>query len=106
MALVLNEDWTAHVVGQMHKYRIMNIELAARCVYRVDENGDASRYPAPSYSPQYLSTVLNGNKVFESEEAAQKTQERILSALDELIAERMSEVEKSDAGNDAGPEGD
>ena len=42
----------------------------------------------------------------ESEEAAQKTQERILSALDELIAERMSEVEKSDAGNDAGPEGD
>ena len=52
----------------------------------------------------------NGRKgseeVFESEEAAQKTQERILSALDELIAERMSEVEKSDAGNDAGPEGD
>ena len=101
MALVLNEDWTAHVVGQMHKYRITNIELAARCVYKVDENGEKK-----SYSPQYLSTVLNGNKVFESEEAAQKTQERILSALDELIAERMSEVEKSDAGNDAGPEGD
>lgn len=95
MALVLNEDWTAHVVGSMHKYRITNIELAARCVYKVDDNGEKK-----SYSPQYLSTVLNGNKVFESDEAAHKTQERILAALDELIAERIIEVEN--AGDNAG----
>ncbi len=93
-----NEDWTARVVGLMHKYRITSIELAARCVYKVSKDGKKS------YSPQYLSTVLNGNKIFESDEAAQKTRERILSALDDLISERVSEVEN--ARTDAGSERD
>lgn len=79
MALVLNEDWTAEVVGLMHKYRIKNPELAEKC----------------GYHPTYLSTVLNGNKAFESDEAAQKTRERIQTALNDLITERMSEVEQN-----------
>lgn len=38
-----NEDWTADVVRQMHKYRISNPQLAAAC----------------GYSAAYVSTVLN-----------------------------------------------
>lgn len=89
---VLNEDWTADVVGRMHKYRVSNSELAARCVYK--ETGDGV---VKSYSPAYLSTVLNGKKTFENEDSARKTREVIQSALDALIAERMADA---DAGND------
>jgi len=81
MALVLNEDWTAYVAGQMHKYRITNVELAEKC----------------GYAPAYLSTVMNGNKVFKNDEAARRTKDRILSALEEIIAEKMSEVNSGDA---------
>ena len=88
MTMVPNADWTAEVAGKMHKYRITNAELANRCVYKVDRSGEEK-----SYHPAYLSTVMNGNKEFESEEAAERTKERILSALDELIAERLKEVE-------------
>ena len=98
MALTLNEDWTAYVAGQMHKYRITNVELAGRCVYKVDEHGGKI-----SYSPQYVSTVMNGKKEFETDEAAQKTKDRILSALDELIAERLKEVK--DGSKDGEPDG-
>lgn len=98
MALTLNEDWTAHVAGQMHKYRITNVELAGRCVYGVDKDGEKK-----TYSPQYVSTVMNGKKEFESDDAAQKTKECILSALDELIAEKLKEVEDgSDDGKSDG----
>ena len=90
---VLNKDWTADVVGRMHKFRISNTELAARCVYK--EAGDGT---TKSYSHQYLSTVLNGRKEFESEESERKTREVIQSALDVLIAERMADAEG--AGND------
>ena len=92
---VLNEDWTADVVGRMHKYRISNNELAARCIYK--ETGDGA---AKSYSHQYLSTVLNGKKTFENEESARKTREVIQSALDTLIAERMADADAGNDGND------
>lgn len=81
MAQVLNEDWTAYVVGEMHKYRIKNPELAEEC----------------GYHPTYLSTVLNGNKEFGSEEAAEKTKEHVLAALERLKAKRMEEVESTNA---------
>ena len=77
MALVLNEDWTADVVGRMHKFRIKNTELAEKA----------------EYDPAYTSTVLNGSKKFGSPEAAESTKQRILSALAELEKERMAEVE-------------
>lgn len=81
MALVLNEDWTAYVVGEMHKYRIKNTELAEEC----------------EYHPTYLSTILNGSKEFGSEEAAQKTKEHILAALEKMKAKLMEEVENANA---------
>ena len=81
MALVLNEDWTAYVAGEMHKYRIKNPELAEEC----------------GYHPTYLSTIMNSNKEFSSEEAAQKTREHILAALERLKAKRMEEVESGNA---------
>lgn len=63
--VAFNEDWTADVVGRMHKYRITNVQLAEAC----------------DYTPAYLSTVLNGKKTFESEETKAKTKDRILDAL-------------------------
>lgn len=96
MALTLNEDWTADVAGKMHKYRITGRELADRCVYRTMDDGSTK-----SYHPQYISTVLNGKKEFETEESAERTKKRILEALNELIAERISEANESDhAGSD------
>lgn len=59
--VAFNEDWTADVVGRMHKYRITNVQLAEAC----------------DYTPAYLSTVLNGKKTFESEETKAKTTDRM-----------------------------
>ena len=87
--MVLNEEWTADVVGRLHRYRIQAKELAARC----------------GYDPAYLSTVMNGRKDFGGVEAAEKTKERILSTLDQMIEERLKEVEEH-AGDDAEPVGD
>ena len=81
--LVLNEDWTADVVGRMHKYRILNPELAAEA----------------GYTPAYVSTVLNGNKDL-SDEAREKTKHRILSALSRIIERRMAEVESNEESAD------
>ena len=81
MQILPNEDWTAHVVGQLHKYRIRNSELAQKC----------------GISPAYLSTVLNGNKEFASEVAAVKTRDRILACLDELIKEKGAEISVANA---------
>lgn len=44
MDALLNEDWTAEVVGRMHRCRISNLQLAEEC----------------GYSAAYLSTVLSG----------------------------------------------
>lgn len=64
----LNEEWTAYVVGEMHRYRISRRELADKC----------------NYTTPYLSTVLNCNKEFESEVSKEKTKCHIMSCLDEL----------------------
>ncbi len=56
-----NDDWTADVVGQMHKYRISNVQLAAAC----------------GYTPAYLSTVLNRN-----DDLGTGTKKRIIDSLD------------------------
>ena len=82
--MVLNEDWTAEAVGTMHKFRIKNIDLAEAC----------------GYSPGYIATVLNGNKHFERPEAAEKTREKILAALEGLKDQRMREVEADGHGED------
>lgn len=84
MALALNEDWTADVVGRMHKFRIRNSDLAERA----------------GYDPAYVSTVLNDSKTFGSPEAKEKTKQRILTALAELEQERMQEVEDAERSED------
>lgn len=66
----VNEEWTAEVVGRMHRYRISNAELAQEC----------------GFSGAYLSTVLNGRKEFSSAESKEKTKDTILRALDRMIA--------------------
>jgi len=64
---VLNEDWTADVVGRMHRCRISNALLAK-------ESG---------YSAAYLSTVLNGNKDL-SADGKEQTKDKIFKALERL----------------------
>ena len=59
------EDWTADVVGRMHKARITGVQLAKRA----------------GMSNAYLSMVLNGHKGNED------TKCKILVALQELEAE-------------------
>lgn len=69
----LNEPWTAHVVGRMHRCNITNQELAAAC----------------NYSPSYLSSVLHCNKKFRSEESYNITKNRIISCCEQLVEEVM-----------------
>lgn len=83
MDAILNEDWTADVIGRMHKYRISNQRLAEAC----------------GYSAAYLSTVLNGRKTFESEEAKQRTTDKIIHALTQLESEILSSSEGLDNGS-------
>lgn len=78
-----NEEWTADVVGRMHRARIKNSTLAEEC----------------GYTAAYLSTVLNGGKQFESEEAKQKTKDRIFAALEAL--EALEASTRDAAENDA-----
>lgn len=88
METILNEEWTAEIVGLMHKYRITGVQLAAEC-----ENPSGERYDKTGYSPAYLSQVLNGRKVFESEEAKENTKATIYAALNRLI-DRIKEVDE------------
>lgn len=81
METVLNEDWTAEIIGQMHKYRITGVQLAEEC-----NNPYGERYDKTGYSPAYLSQVLNGRKKFESEDAKKNTKRTIVAALNRLIA--------------------
>ncbi len=67
MGAILNEDWTADVVGRMHRFRIKNEQLAQEC----------------GYSSAYLSTVLNGNKDL-SEKGKGETKDRIFKALERI----------------------
>ncbi len=84
MGSILNEDWTAEVVGRMHRFRITNLALAEAC----------------GYSAAYLSTVLNGHKQFESEDAKLKTKDRILNALTEIESKIAENVESDESGKD------
>ena len=82
MDALLNEDWTADVVGRMHRCRISNVQLAEEC----------------NYSAAYLSTVLNGNKVFENDEAKEKTKDRIMDGLARLESKILSASEDMQNG--------
>jgi len=77
----LNEEWTARVVGRMHKYRISRAELASKC----------------HYSLTYISLVLNGNKEFKSEYAKQKTREKIERNLKEIEDGILEEIKAKEA---------
>jgi nitroimidazol reductase NimA-like FMN-containing flavoprotein (pyridoxamine 5'-phosphate oxidase superfamily) len=83
METLLNEDWTADVVGRMHKCRISNVQLAEEC----------------NYSAAYLSTVLNGNKVFENDDAKRKTKDRIIEGLTRLESKILSASEEQENAN-------
>lgn len=76
----LNEEWTADVVGRMHRYNIRNTQLAR-------ESG---------YSVTYLSTVLNGHKALSTKGKAE-TKERIMNALERLES-RVLAGEQKDEG--------
>ena len=71
----LNEEWTARVVGRMHKYRISRTELASKC----------------HYSLTYISLVLNGNY------AKQKTREKIERNLKEIEDGILEEIKAKEA---------
>ena len=73
---VLREEWAAFVVGRMHRLNVTREELAKRC----------------GYSVPYISTVLNGKKKFESEEAYMKTRNYILKTMEALEKEILREV--------------
>ena len=85
MDAILNEDWTADVVGRMHRCRITNAQLAQESVY----------------SAAYLSTVLNGNKDL-SADGKEKTKDNIIKALERIEARVLTtgDPEESDAEND------
>ena len=74
----LNEEWTAYVVGRLHRYRISRLELASKC----------------HYSLTYLSLVLNGNKEFASEKAKERTKQHILKNLRELEIDILEESKR------------
>ena len=67
----MNEPWTANVVGRMHRYGISQTELAKKC----------------GYTPQYVSQILNGKKIFTSEESKVKVRGTIFEALVKIEAE-------------------
>ena len=61
----LNEQWTADVVGKLHRLNATQSELA----YLM------------GVTPAYLSSVLNGKKKFETEYAKRATQRRVERAV-------------------------
>jgi len=74
---ILNEDWTADVVGRMHRFKIKNEQLAQEC----------------GYTAAYLSTVLNGKKEL-SDKGKEETKDRIFKAL-ERIESRILTIGKA-----------
>lgn len=79
MSAILNEDWTADVVGRMHRCRITNEQLAREC----------------GYSATYLSVVLNGKKEL-SDKGKESTKDTIFKAL-ERIESRILSAGKAEA---------
>ena len=82
MSAILNEDWTADVVGRMHRCRITNEQLAREC----------------GYSATYLSTVLNGKKEL-SDKGKESTKDTIIKAL-ERIESRILSAGKAETDDD------
>lgn len=76
----LNEEWSAEVVGRMHRYRITRAELASKC----------------HYSLTYLSLVLNGMKEFSSDKAKEKTKNKIINNLTLIENDILSEIRKEE----------
>ena len=71
----MNEPWTANVVGRLHRYGISQTELARKC----------------DYAPQYLSQILNGKKIFSTEESKLKARRTIFAGLNQLEKEIQNE---------------
>ena len=61
----LNEQWTADIVGTLHYLNSTHTEFA----YYM------------GITPQYLSSILNGKKIFESDYAKNACRKRIETAL-------------------------
>lgn len=64
----LNEQWTADIVGRLHRINTTQTKLAKEC----------------GYTAQYLSMVLHGKKKFESAYAKRYTRIKITRALERL----------------------
>ena len=67
----LNEEWTGIVVGKMHQWGVTEKELADRC----------------GYTTQYVSMLLNGKNKFQTKDAKEKTKNRVMGGLSEIIEE-------------------
>lgn len=76
----LNEEWTADIIGRMHRYRISKKELASKC----------------HYSLTYLSLVLNCIKEFSSERAKNRTKTHILKCLSEIENDIEKEIQEEE----------
>lgn len=74
----MRDDWTADVVGRMHRINITGMQLAERA----------------GYTNAYLSTVLSGHGSRGNEE----TKARIISALEALEAEAAGGAEHDPGG--------
>ena len=84
MTAILNEDWTADIVGRMHRFKINNKQLAREC----------------GYSAAYLSTVLNGKKDL-SDKVKEETKDRIFKALERIETRILTIGKVTDDGIDS-----
>lgn len=61
----MNEQWTADIVGRLHRINVTQSEFAYFC----------------GITPQYLSSILNGKKKFASDYAKQMARKRLQRSL-------------------------
>lgn len=64
----LNDEWTAQIVGRLHRCGITHKDFADRC----------------GYTAGYLSMVLNGKKTFTSDYSEKRTRNHITQVLSEI----------------------
>lgn len=84
MEAILNEDWTADVVGRMHRFKIKNEQLAQEC----------------GYTAAYLSTVLNGKKEL-SDKGKEETKDKIFKALERIESRILTIGKAAEDGTDS-----
>lgn len=72
----LNDEWTAYVVGRLHRFRISRKELADKC----------------GYTLTYLSMVLNNYKEFSCERSKERTKNHILKSLREIETQILKDI--------------